>query len=220
LVLQRFLEEVNYKSEAVIARPAAEVFRLATSDRELYANFYGLIDAGTRLPNGGHWDSVRETVDSKFFPYFKEHIRFGALTLNGKGLANYGDCFILLRDDMVGHRSTVFEENTINFCEKKNIALLDGIPIGHTATWLRRGQLAATKLWSKLHGEMIPLDFQRVLMSPATTSADDDFIEVHIYGSISIRSVSSVSIDRNKSSVKIRALREKLTKQRIQVNEH
>lgn len=220
VVLKEFIDEVNSRSEAVIARPASEVLRLASNDRELYASFYGLIDADNRLPTDGYWDSVREIVDSKFFPYFKEHMRFGALTLDGKGLSNYGDCFVLLRADMIGHRSTVFEENTIVFCQKNSVGLLIDIPAGHAAIWEKRGQLAGVKLHQRLQDGMRPQDFKPLLLSSGKSSSDDNFIEVHVYGSISIHSVSSVSVDRRKSSVKIRALREKLAKHGISVREH
>ena len=102
-------------SHAVIARPAHEILRLATSQNEIYGTFYNLIGAGLRLPEGGKWDILRGVVDSALFPNYKEDIRFAALSLNGVGLSNYGEYSIMLRTDLIAHRASVFEENSILF---------------------------------------------------------------------------------------------------------
>jgi len=83
-------------SQAVIARPVSEVLRLSTSDNELYATYYQLLNFPLRLPTGETWDVLRASADSALFPNYKEEIRFGALSLDGLGISNYGECFIIL----------------------------------------------------------------------------------------------------------------------------
>lgn len=80
-VFKGFENTVANQSEAVITRYATELFRLAASEKELYASFYDLLSSGVRMPSEGFWDTVREAVDSKLFNYYKRHIRFAALSL-------------------------------------------------------------------------------------------------------------------------------------------
>ena len=72
-----------------------------------------------RLPNGEKWDVLRPVIDGVIFPGYHDKIRFAALTLNGRGLSGYGPCALILREDRIARRTTVFEENSI---------LLDGTP--------------------------------------------------------------------------------------------
>ena len=96
------------KSSAVIARSESEVLRLATSTRQLYATYYQQIEAGLRLPDGSKWDLVRELTDTLLFPQYKKDIRYGALSVNNIGVKNYGDCSIVLKEEMISHRASVF----------------------------------------------------------------------------------------------------------------
>lgn len=49
-------------------------------------------------------------------------------------------------------------------------------------------------------------------MTPGTTSSDDDFIEVNIYGPMTIRTFQKVVVDgsRSRRNAYVRALRERL----------
>ena len=64
-------EKAIPNSKAVISRKHEEVQRLAASDRELYATFYKLLEAGVRLPEGSKWDTLRTLTDDALFqcPY-------------------------------------------------------------------------------------------------------------------------------------------------------
>lgn len=215
LIAAAFRQAVDAESRAVIARPSADVFRLLSSDRQLYASFYQLLDAATRLPANDSWDQHREVVDSRLFPHFKYKIRFAALSLSGRGLATYGDCFLILRDDMIGHRSTVFEENSVVFCTRNEIKCVEPVPPGYRATWAERGKLAVAKHGHEIDETLSAAGFPALILASAENPADDRFIEVHIFGSISSKSVESVSIDGRRSSAKrspirLRAMRERL----------
>src|SRR4051812_800804 len=78
-------------SRVVITRRVEELERLSSSDKELYSTFYKLIRAELRLPAGNQWDRLRRIADEGLFPGYKEEIRFGALSLDGRGLPAYGD---------------------------------------------------------------------------------------------------------------------------------
>lgn len=219
-VFRAFEDAVARRSDAVIARNSTELFRLAASEKELYAGFYKLVSAGVRVPSDSFWDGIREAVDSKLFRYFKEHVRFAMLSLNRRGLGYYGDCYLMLDERMIAHRSSVFEENSALFAFQKDLGITDPIPPGHFAPWKSRGRLAAIKQAAALkHGTQVS-EFPGLLVTETATPEDCRFIEVHIYGSISIRSVASVSIRSRATAVRQRALKEKLVKLGITVKEH
>lgn len=214
---QELEKAVAERSQAVIGRPLYEAERLATSDHQGYASFYELVEAEVRLPEGNEWDVWRCTADTFFFPNYGKHIRFAALTLNGCGLPHYGDVFLVLKDAMIAHRTTVFESNTTEFAiqQKLTIANAPGKIRGRRALWASRGRLAVAKHGGELT-ELTTSDqlAKLVLRSGPSGGRDDVFLEAHIYGSITIRTCERVVVQRAKvpSEATRQALRERLTK--------
>lgn len=220
--LQRF-EKALKKSNAVIARSVSEARRLAKSDSEGYATYYQLAEAQLRFPSGDKWDTLRRVVDSAVFPGYGEKIRFGALSMDGCGLLNYGECFLVLREDMIAHRSTVFEENTALFMDNHDIKMseADNLPKGYRATWDERDKLCVCKLADKLTPTSDLPDFSRLLIQQGKTTEDDDFVEVHTWGPLTVRSLDCVVIHKNKKNrvnlVIIKALRHDLEQYKVAV---
>ena len=68
----------------------------------------------------------------------------------------------------------------------------------------------------KKHQRLIRLDaWQQVLVKQGKTSLEDEFVEVHIFGPVTIRTFQKVVVTRNKrqpSRAKLKALAEMLTK--------
>ena len=188
VVLIAFEQAVAAHSRAVAARHVEEAGRLASSDNKIYPSFYEEVEAGIRTPNGGPWDRDREPIDSMLFNYYKKAIRFAALSLDERGVEDYGECFMLLREDMIAHRATVFEANSVKFVKAKVIAMGSmQIPPGYRAVWQERGYLAVAKLARHLAANTPADAFPRLLLTGRDTGLDD-FIEVHIYGPMTIRS--------------------------------
>jgi hypothetical protein len=182
-------------STAVIARSESEVLRLATSTRQLYATYYQQLEGGLRLPDGNEWDVVREIADTLLFPKYKQYIRFGALSLDGIGLANYGPCSIALRDEMISHRASVFEENSVIFMKRHEVeASNPDLPKGYRATWADRAKLCVAKLEQTIDSTTTADEYSTRLLRQAASSADDDFVEVHIWGPISVRTMRKVTV--------------------------
>jgi len=210
-------------SRAVIARPESEVLRLASSTRQLYATYYQLIDAGVRLPDSDEWDNLRELADVVLFAKYKDSIRFATLSLNGIGLSNYGSCSVVLKDEMIAHRTSVLEENSALFVQRHRIEIskFPDIPKGRRATWTDRAKLCVTKLSKKLTATTRPEDYSGILLKQGATSNDDEFVEAHIFGPITVLSMQRIIItepDEGKKSVIRRAIEAKLSAHNVPVN--
>jgi hypothetical protein len=206
-------------TRAVIARSPEELQRLITSDREGYASYYELVTAGARFPSGNKWDSLRPLADDALFPYYKEKIRFAALTLDGRGLPGFGDYFLVLRTDMIAHRASVYEENSVLFFSKHFRRDLDDeprLPRGYRAVWEERGRLCVAKLADKIDDATPPGAYSAILLRPGSTSEDDDFVEVHVWGPMTIRTVEHVFHNKptrhTSRKIKNRALEQRLAK--------
>jgi hypothetical protein len=190
-VLAHFRKAVR-RSVAVICRPLAQVKELASSDNALYATFYQLIHAGTRLPAENVFDRHRESVDSNLFPIYKDHIRFAALSLDGKGVDSYGGFSVVLRSNTIESRATVYEENTFLFFERHGIGATQQPPLGYRTVWAERDKLAAAKLHHEFQPSTRESQFPGILLKSTGDTKTDDFVEVHIYGPVNRRSIDRV----------------------------
>jgi hypothetical protein len=72
------------------------------------------------------------------------------------------------------------------------------VPKGFRATWGRRDLLAVAKLELVLEPDTPPASFPSVLLRVGSSSQDDDFVEVHIYGSLHRRNISRLIVRRPK----------------------
>ena len=184
-------------ARVVIARPEGELQRLITSDQQLYATYYQLLNSGVMHPTGGEWDLLRRLADEVLFTGYREQVRFGALSLDGVGVINYGDCFIVLRTHMIAHRSSVFEENSALFMEHHGVMVnrTHKLPFGYRATWDQRAKLCVAKLAVKIDAVTPASSYSSLLLRQGATSEDDDFVEVHIYGQMTIRTVEEIAFN-------------------------
>lgn len=214
--VERFEAEVA-NTRAVIARSHGEVQRLSTSDNEIYASYYGLIAAGVRLPSGNKWDSLRPVADPALFPYYEDKIRFAALTLDNQGLQGFGECFMVLRTEMIEHRASVYEENSLLFFSKHFRPGLDDeprLPRGYRATWGERAKLCVAKLADRIDAATPPGAYSGILLRPGSTSEDDDFVEVHVWGPMTIRTVEQI-IPNKPTRHTARKIKNRANKQRL-----
>lgn len=220
--LQDF-ENAIANSQAVIARSESEVLRLASSTKQLYSTYYEQIEAGVRLPDGDEWDVLRELADTVLFPKYKQEMRFAALSLDGFGLSNYGSCSIVFREDMISHRASVFEENSALFMERRKIKIsrTPALPKGHRATWDDRAKLCAVKLSQKIDSTTLSDKYSALLMKQGVSSEDDEFVEVHIWGPMTVLTMERVIVTTPKPHHRatiLKAIKAKLAKHNVQVS--
>lgn len=228
-IFDDFVATTN-SSRAVWCKPWGEVQRLAVSDKQGAGTYYQQIEADMRLPDGDRWDALRRLTDEALFPGYKEHIRFAALTLDTSGPKNYGPVSLRFRTAFIAHRASVFEENSVVFMDRREIKLKDAphAAMGYRAPWDQRGHLAAAKLGTRLTASMSSSDFSAMLLHQGATSAEDDFVEVHIYGPVTIRTLEHVRVDmpavkaREKARLtkaQLAVLRERLSKVHVDLEE-
>lgn len=189
-------------SKAVIARSIEEVQRLARSTHEIFGPYYRLIEAELKLPDGDDWDMARQLTDTVLFPHHKEQIRFAALSLDGIGLSKYGGCSIQIRNDMIAHRASVIEENSVLFMEHRNVKVsrTPGVPKGYRAPWAERDKICTAKLAARVDSATTRNQYSNLLLKQGATSADDEFVEVHIWGPMSVLSIEKVTITDSKGA--------------------
>ena len=214
--LEDFEAEVS-NSRAVIARSAAEFQRLSTSDKEGYATYYELVGAEARFASGDKWDDIRQAADPVLFPHYKDKIRFAALTLDGAGLQSFGECFLVLRTEMIAHRATVFEENSLLFFSKHfrpGINESIRLPRGYRATWGERAKLCVAKLADRIDGGTERGAYSGLLLRQGSTPDEDDFVEVHVWGPMTIRTIEHVFFNKP-SRHAVREITNRANKQRL-----
>ncbi|MEE9312780.1 MAG: hypothetical protein V3V10_10270 [Planctomycetota bacterium] len=167
--------------------------RIAKSDSEVYQCFYQQLHSGQRRPVDNEFDNFRESHDSKLFPYYKDHMVFGALSLGELGISYYGGFCCHLKEVAVQTRTSVFEENVFNFVKNHKLAADDPIPAGFRASWQERGKLAVSKLHSSIEKGMGKKEFIEVLLPACDTPGEEDFIEAHIYKGFNRGSIETVT---------------------------
>lgn len=163
------------------------------------------------MPDDDQWDALRRGTDEALFPGQKEKIRFAALTLDVVGVLNYGACQMTLRTPMIAHRASVFEENTAVFMEKNEIKLKDApiAAIGYRAPWADRTKICVAKLADEITPATTPGMSPSVLVHQGATSADDRFVEVHVWGPMTMRSFEHVVFLRSKDRKRLHKSDEK-----------
>ncbi|MGL4091203.1 hypothetical protein [Agrobacterium cavarae] len=177
------LENAVANSKAVVSRPFEEFAALAMDGNRHFISFSAQVRAGARTPSDNDLDRARVQWENALFPNYSDKVIFGSLSLSERGMRNYGDVDIVLREDAIRGRSSVFHENGLVFSKKHNLRLHSVLPKGFRATWADRGKLAAAKLRVRVKKGMSLKDFDRLLQNDLGGGVRDDFIEFHMYGS-------------------------------------
>jgi len=191
-ILDLFASEVSAKSQAIVARSLSMITDLIESDAKLYTTFQMQLAADARLPEDNEFDRVRTQFEAAISPLFHEHIRYAALTLDGRWLKHFGAYAMVLKEPIIERRATVFEENPYVFVQRHGMLVTDRCPPGFRAVWKRRGDLAKAKLYARLNKGTLPNEFPEILMPDRVGSAPNDYIEVHIYGKFNRAAIERV----------------------------
>jgi len=179
-------------SKAIISRSLSTVQDLVENDRRTYTNFQKQLAYGARVAEDNEFDRVRTQFEAALFPNFHQDMLFAMLSLNNRGLVGYGAYAMILKEDMIAHRASVFEENMFTLSAKRGFLLHEPIPPGFRAVWEERHTLAKAKLHSEIGPGTSEADFPAILVRDRGGSGNSDFIEVHIYGPVNRYTIERV----------------------------
>ncbi len=129
--LQLF-ETAAKKSLAVVSMSIDRLRALAISPNELYSNYHLAVRAQSRRPAKTRNDQARSAADGRLWGIAESEIRYAALSIDGKGLRSYGDCFVTLDDAYIAHRSSVLTANSFSFL--KDLTFGEELPVGFRET--------------------------------------------------------------------------------------
>jgi hypothetical protein len=177
------LGNIAGKSRATFNRRLASLHTWLMSESPLFINFFGQIAAG-RIAQDNTWDRQRASAENAISPHFYRDLSIAALTTSLSDLSYYGPYKITLREELIAHRSTVFEKNPFFFCKEHTIVAGEDAPFGYRAEWRHRGALAKAKLGHKVAPGMSASNLADLLTERRGNAPDCDFIEVHIFGPI------------------------------------
>lgn len=181
-------------TKAVVCCGATKLVSLASGGHDLYATFYDLEELRFSRPaKAGQpdWNTARikGEIDLLGGSRPTKNIHYAALSIDQFGVANYGEYAIVLREDMISHRASVFQENTgVYFFKNPGAA-----PKGFRSNWIERGKLCVAKLEDRLTIASAPADFPKVILKAAPNPLDDEFLEVQVFGPMTARTFDRVT---------------------------
>jgi hypothetical protein len=186
------------RSVALVNVTASWSINFFKSDKTLYTTYSRLVQAEARRLALLENDRRRQMVGSGIYGSEANQICYAALSLGCPGLTSYGAVSIQLRDIAIEARASVLEENSYCFFERHGIGahLTAPIPAGFRAPWPTRHLVAMAKLGQRITDATTRAEFAALLLRAGTGRENDDFVEVHIYGSFDIRAVERVRVPR------------------------
>ncbi len=201
--VEAFSQTVEQQSQAVINVDPNYLMGFLESSRDFYSSYALQTAAEVRAAANMENDTARLSVETKLFGSAAPHIRYAALSLNGRGLISYGSCAITLEPRLCARAASLLEENSYDFIERHRLVGRIPIPPGHRAVWQDRHWLATVKLAQGIDDDRIVADdFPRLLLHSDGDRGTDRFIEVHIYGPFDRQAIVSAVIPEPGKSCK------------------
>lgn len=193
------LERDASGAQAVLSARPEKLEPLIQRNNGILPNYWDLQDLSSTSPDGNSgpdWHNLRQKAEIELVESaeHRERLHYAALSLDGTGLPNYGECAIVLRESMIAHRATVYRTNSAVEVSQRIGATLHP---GGLAKWEDRGRLAATKLVDQLRPGMAEPEFQELLLRPGkpeNKGLDDVLVEVLIFGELTMHSFAGISI--------------------------
>jgi hypothetical protein len=190
--LNDFAADVG-KSFAVMNRSIGFLHSWLNSGNPFLLTFHQQVRAGMRVREQNAFDHQRTAAENTISPSFFEDVSFSSLSLDNTGLTYYGAYCVRLKEAIIRHRASVFEENPFVFCRKHAIISGHAAPEGYRATWDERSELAISKLVGKVNSETTHAESADILMEQNRNDANCDFIETHIYGKLHHNAIEHVT---------------------------
>lgn len=186
-------EDACDRSAAVLCGRVQKLLAIANREQDLFAGFYDTLDlrfTDGKKVNEPDWNMTRPIAEIALLGSEKHHKRlhYAALTLTDEGLRHYGECHILLREEMVAHRTSAFEENSGVYVDRFG----HKIAAGRRSDWPGRGKLCVAKIASRISDSTAVADFPALLLKAAHSPLDDEFVELHVFGELTFHSFRKI----------------------------
>lgn len=171
-------------STAVLSRSLLALDGFASSGRPLYTAYDQRLLGGAQAPPGESWDRWRRLANAELSPLSEPRIRVAVLSLDGIGVRHYGDCFLVLRETVIASEASVFEEDSPERLRDRRREPV----VCRRAAWRDRARLCVAHRTPSLYAGTTPAEFPGLLLRQGTTPDKDRFVEVSIWGPLTIRS--------------------------------
>lgn len=183
-------------SHALFNCALERLHREIASGTDIIETYYQLEELRLRVT--GHpdldWDKLRPQAEIALLGshHHIERLHYACLSLTWDGLTSYGDCVVKLDDKMIGHRASCFEGNTaVVFFIRGNFR-------HHLrSVWSDRGRIAAAIFADRLQKGVSDAEFPKILVAQAGPAVDDEFIEVHLFGTMTVKTFAAVKFPAN-----------------------
>jgi len=206
---------------AVLNCTIERLYREIATGSQVFETYYSLDRLRLRFdaPDDPDWQIRRPQAEAELLgsDRNKDQLHYGALSLDGRGVASYGPCNVELKELMIAHRASCFEGNSALIYHNQR-SYEDVL----RSDWSDRAKLCAAKLGPKLTASTKTSQFSKLLLKNAKSKLDDDFVEVHIFGSITAQTFERVTFNTPTPSdplpkAYVKAVKEKLLKNGVQV---
>lgn len=215
-------ERVCDASTAVFNCGVTKLFREIASETDIFETYHDLerLRVRSERPTGHNFQKLRPQAEIELMgsEQHLDKLHYAALSLDGFGLDGYGDCTVTLREDMICHRASCFEGNSALLYEQEH-----DFSEFLRSSWAERAMLCVAKTAAVLDDSISCRDFPRMLLSTGLTQDNDQFVEVHVFGTMTAQTFETVAIDSSKLSrsekTLCKAIKEKLAANGIETLE-
>lgn len=182
------------KSSAVFACGIRKLHRQIATGTDIFETYYDLdaLRVQASVPGDFDWAKLRPQTEIELLGSQRniEKLHYACLTLDGRGLNHYGECTVQLSEPMIAHRASCFEGNSA-VLYKQCKSLADFV----RSDWGQRGTLCATSRSEGITKEATHDGFASILVSPGENAVEDQFVEVHVFGPMTAKTLTSVTFD-------------------------
>ncbi|MFI4986153.1 MAG: hypothetical protein ACHQF3_01815 [Alphaproteobacteria bacterium] len=162
-----------------------------------YISYYKALDDKLRRIAEAKYHAHRAAVDAKLHPGYESEILNAALSPDGRGLTNYGEITMRLRDVSIRNRASVLRENAFDFYEAYDLGRRDAEEApGWRSVWADRARLGVAYLAATVTPSLASHDLHRAILASGPDRRNDRFMEVHIFGELTRQAIENVSLDK------------------------
>lgn len=213
LTIQQFASACS-KTVAVFTCPLEKLHREVATGTKLFETYHDLerLRLKTSQPANFDWAKLRPQAEIELLGSAEhlDKLHYACLSLDGRGLESYGDCTVVLADNMIAHRASCFEGNTaVIFAQNHDFSQF------LRSDWQSRNKMCLAVGGDRIGASTVENDFPGILVECGKEAVDDRFIEVHVFGPMTAKTFRSVKIDATSHSsrqqVLSEAVQEKLT---------